>query len=363
VFAQDAPTMFAIACAWGALVSGGALHAPGLVRAYLLGGLPPLFWNWDKEGVFVTHLALSAVATLTLFFVICRDEEQGPNWMLWGLFLPLAYLAGALVPLDDIPSGTGALVAFGWAAAAAAAGWLVSGARREVLWVVAALAAGTAIVLGLWEREIETVIALSAFAAGVSWVMRRESAGMLLGPVIIAVAWATILLWIQFDYREPYVYTPFLTRASLGALAMVLAMGLVGWNTARTELGDGPLPLRQRNAVQGLGIVAAFVWGHVELAEAFSPDMSVFLLILYYAACGVAAIFVGRRSSLPDLRRIGLGLSILAAFKAIAEGYELDTIGLRVGSFLVVGAFLLAVAYWYRAAGDAAPAPDTRFGS
>ena len=357
-FSQDAPTMFAIACAWGALVSGGRMHAPALARAYLAGGIAPLFWNWDKEGVFVTHLILSAVATLTLFVATIRgDEEDGPSWMLWLLVLPLAYLAGAIIPLDDITSATGAMVATGWTIAAAVAGAMVAGTRREVLWVVAALSAETAIVLALSGREIETIVALSALVAGLSWVARRESAGMLFWPAAVALAIAGTMLSAEFYARPPYAYTPFFTRPSIGALAMVLGIAVLGWNAARTETHDGLLPPRQRNAVQGMGIAAAFVWGSVELDDAFSPDMAVFLLIIYYAACGVAAIFVGRRSSLTDLRRIGLGLSIFAALKAVAQGYELDTVGLRVGSFLLVGAFLLAVAYWYRAAGDAA-APD-----
>ena len=357
-FSQDAPTMFAIACTWGALVSGGRMHAPGLARAYLAGGIAPLFWNWDKEGVFVTHLVLAAVATLTLFAATIRgDEEEGSSWILFLLLLPLAYLAGAIIPLDDITSVTGAMIAAGWMIAAAVAGAMVAGARREVLWVVSALSAETAIVLALSGREIETVVALSALVAGISWVARREGAGMLFWPAAMALTIAGTMLWIEFDMRAPYAYTPFLTRPSIGALAMVLGIAVLGWNAARTEMRDGLLPPRQRNAAQGLGVIAAFIWGSVELREAYSPDMAVFLLIVYYAACGVAAIFVGRRSSLSDLRRVGLGISIFAALKAIAQGYELDTVGLRVGSFLLVGAFLLAVAYWYRAAGEAA-APD-----
>jgi hypothetical protein len=50
---------------------------------------------------------------------------------------------------------------------------------------------------------------------------------------------------------------------------------------------------------------------------------------------------------------VGLALAIFAALKAVAQAYELRQVGLRVGSFLLVGAFLLAVAYWYRATGEA----------
>ena len=363
LFSKEAPAIFAIACAWGALFGGGRLHAPGLVRAYLAGGVPPLFWNYDVEGVFASHLVLAAVATLTLFAAVLRDEESGMSWVLGTAMLPFGFLVAALLPLDDVTSPTGSLVALAWAVAAAAAGWLAPGRRREILWIVAALAAGIAIVLALNEREIPMVMALSALAAAVSWVARREGSWLLLAPAAVALAFAAIILSLQFDLRPPYAYAPFLTMPSLGALAMVVATGVLGWHAARTQLRGELLPSRERSVVGALGIVAAFLWGHVELSEAFSPDLSVFLLIIYYAGCGVAAIFVGRQRSESDLRRVGLALSIFAALKAVAQGYELDTVGLRVGSFLLVGAFLLAVAYWYRAAGEVAPDPEAHAGS
>ncbi len=355
IFSKEAPAVFALACAWGALVLGGRQHGPGLVRAYLFGGIPPLFWNWDADGVFLSHLVLAAAGTLTLLFAVHRTEEEGTSWIAGALLLPIGFLAAALAPLDDVSSSAGALVALGWAVAAAVTGWFADGRRREILWVVAAITSGTAIVLALLERDIAMIAALSAHGAAVSYIMRRERAGALLVPAMAAFALAMIALWVQFDLRPPYAYTPFLTSASLGALAVTIGVFAVGWNVARTEWKGGRLPPRERSAAEGLGVAAAFVWGHVELAEAFSPDLATFLLIIYYAACGVAAIFIGRRSSLSDVRRIGLGLAIFAALKAVAQGYALATIGLRVGSFLLVGIFLLAVAYWYRAAGDLAP--------
>jgi uncharacterized membrane protein len=54
-----------------------------------------------------------------------------------------------------------------------------------------------------------------------------------------------------------------------------------------------------------------------------------------------------------SLLSAGLALAIYAALKAVAQASGLSAIGLRVGSYLLVGCFLLGVAYWYRAAGDA----------
>ena len=89
------------------------------------------------------------------------------------------------------------------------------------------------------------------------------------------------------------------------------------------------------------------MWGNTELSHAYSSDISTFLLILYYAVVGVAAIFIGRHRTIRVLRHTGLGLAIFAALKAMAEASSLD-IGWRVASYFLAGLFLLAVAYWYR---------------
>jgi len=89
------------------------------------------------------------------------------------------------------------------------------------------------------------------------------------------------------------------------------------------------------------------MWGNTELSRAYSDDISTFLLILYYAVVGVGAIVAGRARGIRILRQVGLALAIFAALKAIAEASSLE-IGFRVGSYLLAGVFLLAVAYWYR---------------
>jgi hypothetical protein len=54
---------------------------------------------------------------------------------------------------------------------------------------------------------------------------------------------------------------------------------------------------------------------------------------------------------------VGLALALYAALRAFVQTSAIDAIGLRVGSYLLVGGFLLAVGYWYRAAGSRAVAP------
>jgi hypothetical protein len=352
---KEYPAIFAISCAWGALALGGWLHGPALTRAYLVAALPPLFYDADAAGIFAPHLILSAIGTVTLYAGLARREEEGTGWLAGALIVPTLFLVAALAPLDDPATTPGALIALGWAAGTAAIGWFLPGRRREALWTVAALASGLAIILAVSEDDFKLAVGLSVHAAAVAAVMRWQRMGMLIAPVVLGLLGATYAASLLYSLRPPYSYTPFLTKTSLAGLVVVMGWAALGWNAARTEWEGAP-PNRDRGIVGGLGVIAAFVWGHMELASAFSPDVSTFLLIFYYAACGVIAIFLGRRNSRADLRRVGLGLAIFAALKAVAQAYELRQVGLRVGSFLLVGAFLLAVAYWYRAAGDPAGA-------
>jgi hypothetical protein len=171
-----------------------------------------------------------------------------------------------------------------------------------------------------------------------------------LHAVPIALGLTTVTVWTfqQLLARVAYAYTPFLTMPSLAAAAMSAAWLVVSWNAYRAELVDaGPGSVETRTAVRLAGSVVTFMWGNTELAHAYSADIATFLLILYYALVGVAAIFVGRARGIRILRHVGLGLAIFAALKAIAQASSL-AIGLRVGGSLLAGLFLLAVAYWYR---------------
>jgi len=99
-----------------------------------------------------------------------------------------------------------------------------------------------------------------------------------------------------------------------------------------------------------------FLWWRTELSRAFSADAAMFLLIVYYAACGVTILWRGRATGSRGLRQVGLALSVWAALVALGGAFEVQQIALRVGSYLAVGAFLLGVAWWYRGATPATPA-------
>jgi hypothetical protein len=214
--------------------------------------------------------------------------------------------------------------------------------------MVAGITSGAAMLFALEGRAVASCVALSAHAAALAILLRRLRTRLVGVPIALGLAIVTIWTFSQLLGRPTYGYTPFLTAPSFAALAMSAAWLVVSWHVSRAELLDGgPGTPETRTLVRLAGSVVTFLWGDTELARAFTPDVSTFLLVLYYAIVGVAAIFVGRARGIRVLRHVGLGLAIFAALKAIAQASSL-AIGLRVGSYLLAGLFLLAVAYWYR---------------
>ena len=105
-------------------------------------------------------------------------------------------------------------------------------------------------------------------------------------------------------------------------------------------------------------MAVAFFWIRQELAHAWSADTASFALIIYYAVAGLALIFAGRLRDVGLLRVVGLGLAFLAGFNAIVETSQISSVGLRVGARILVGAFLAAVAYWYRTPSEPSSGAD-----
>jgi hypothetical protein len=99
-----------------------------------------------------------------------------------------------------------------------------------------------------------------------------------------------------------------------------------------------------------LGVLIGFLilWGRMELAQAFNADLAAFLLVSYYAACGVASIIAGRRLEIGRLRVAGLALAIYAGLKGMVQVTDIGSVLLRVGAYAAVGVFLLGAGYLYR---------------
>ena len=146
--------------------------------------------------------------------------------------------------------------------------------------------------------------------------------------------------------RPRYEFVPLATRESAAALAVALA-----WAAAAWEDRSGDDSLAWLTGRLGLGAFV-FLWGHQELVEAISPTTSSLLLIGYYATTSVGFVAWGRARHSAALRRVGLGLGLIAAFLAARGAWKLPEAGTRIAAYLLVSVFLLGIAWWYRQPDD-----------
>jgi len=251
-----------------------------------------------------------------------------------------------------------------WAGACVAASLLAPadrGAIRAAHATAAAIALVGAGVLYFVDRDhLLGALALSVYASGLALLARRERGWALLLPAALALVIGTVWSYDLLSLRTAYEYRPFLTEASLAAAVNAACWTVFAWHAGRVgtrsgfeehavapgDLGDGPAP--DMGVVRMIGGAAVFFWIRAELLYAGSRDLATFLLIGYYALAGVAAITLGRMRGIPAARQVGLALAIYAGIKALAQASDVTSVALRVASYLLVGGFLLAVAYWYR---------------
>ena len=279
-----------------------------------------------------------------------------------GVVLPLGATALALGTLDPVVGLAGAGTALLFAGFAAAATWADVTGDRRIHAFTAALLVGLAVALLSDKQQWLFCVMMAGFGLTAALVTRRLQLG---GIGLAGAAWLAVATGAAFDLiadRPAYAYTPFLTQASLAAGAVSAAWLFLSFHTSRhLAPGSRLAATGPRTVLRVLGGVVTFFWIRQELARAVSPDVSAFLVIAWYAVSGVASIFLGRARTLPVLRQVGLGLSVLAALTTITQASSL-AIGWRVGSYLLAGVFLLGVAWSYRvtraAAPDATPAAN-----
>ncbi len=383
------PASFALACAAVPLIRSRRVPAAasavmgGLALAYCAtatGALLTLAVSVARVDFRLTGLAL--IATLGVYASVARldhDDTTRPVRRVWlagalvrvtavtaALVLPLVLLAAALIALAEVDGGPGAAVAGVWALVAGLAAWrwvkrsapearpagvAAGGGDRlaSAHVAVAGLASALVPVLLLTGHDVVRVTLLAAHAAASVQLVRAVRRPLaLLAPAVVgcaAAVWAGTLL----AARPAYAYPPFLTPESIAAGAVAAAWSAIALRVWRD--GERVFSRTDRRLVVAAATVVALLWGRQEFAEAVSPDVSTFLLIGYFAAAGIGAIALGRARAVPAARQVGLALALYAALKAFMQASELDSVGLRVGSYLLVGGFLLAVGYWYRAAG------------
>jgi hypothetical protein len=363
-YVRDAALFFAlnVAAAAGAGEPGAARRGV-LARRLLYVALVPAFIYYGVPATAVDRVALVFAATV-LGYLALRGVEGDARARVDRFALPLLYLGAGLVSVFSDhapPSLVGAGVALLWAGAATASATLarVGEPERGIDLAVAGLASAAAIPVALGGQHALAPVGVALHTALFALLVRRERQLIVAVPVAFGLAVASAWSFELLAARPHYGYTPFATTASLAAGACALAACVTSWiftrRDLRAALGIGGPP---GVVVGAVGPALAFLWGNNELAYAVSPAVASFALIAYWATAGVLAIFVGRGRAIPAARQVGLALAIIAALKAVGQASDEQSIGLRIGSYLLVGVFLLAVAYWYRATGSAEAAPD-----
>jgi hypothetical protein len=263
--------------------------------------------------------------------------------------MPLAALATALLALGYTAyTVRGAGVALTWTVAA-----LLAAAGRRAELVAHLLVAGTAaafvVLLALPDDASFSVALLSVHAVVFALVMRRQRASLLALPAVLSLVVGSTWAYRLLAARPVYGYPAFLTPASAVALAAVSGWLVFGHIAARVEWADmRATPPSIRALVASSGALAALGWGYEELAHFHSREVSTSILAFYFAACGVATILVGRHRAIAGVRQVGLILAVYAALKAVIQVSSLPSVAPRIAIYLLVGCFLLAVAYWYR---------------
>ncbi|HET7564481.1 MAG TPA: DUF2339 domain-containing protein [Gemmatimonadaceae bacterium] len=360
-----APALFVLCCAWSAALWGGARQRRTFVLGYLavvllahIAAIKP------ASAPIAIALGIPIAATVTAYLIARLPELSEPAHVMAAVLLPLGFFGAALLVMDRATSGPhGMALSALWTAFAACAAWDADSDTRPVHIMVAGLTSGAAVLFALHAHPLPLAVVLAAHAVLFALIFRRWPADVLLVPIVLALSIAVVATYEQLLARAAYTYTPFVTRPSAAMLAVSLACWLVWMQFRQTALdaaarprasvdGDVHAPgssaptLHQPAAI--LAAIVTFFWGRAELAHAYSPDVAIFLLVLYFAAVGVLAIYTGRRRALPLARFIGLALAIYAALKAVLRAWSYGAVGFKVGSCALAGAFLLAVAYWYR---------------
>jgi hypothetical protein len=336
--------------ALGALVLSEATVRGALARVFLGIALLGVVVGWDAVGSrpLAASLSIAAGLAVVTYAALWIDEPEQPLWSPSALVLPGLSLGVAMAAADTREALSLTLAVWG---ALALAMWRAERAREHdargsthlfLGILIVAIAIGNQLTLeSLW-----LIVGLAGWGVVAAALARHEPSALpLLGACSVLLAAGSAAL-ILFTERIPYTQLPFATRESAGALVVLGALAVSG---ALLHRGRG---LAGQHVTRGVAaaVPAAFGlwWGRMELVEAFSPDSATFLLTLYYAVVGVAAIVAGRRWGLAALRIGGLTVALYAGAKAVVQATGIEGLGLRVGCYVLVGVFLLAAGWVYR---------------
>jgi len=317
--------------------------------ALILGGLLRPWTSTDPWTlVFTTVAAVLAVGALDRL----RPPAEGEP-ILDAFVLPIGFFVAALMAVETFLSGTTAVLAGGWALLAG----FMSHRRREGHESESFAAAATLTALlvapaALSGHERSTALGQALVGLGLGFAMRRLPRSAFALGALAGIGMASVRAVTLLAERPTFGYAPFLTPESAVALALVVAWLLLWrcrWEPRPSALVDAKTCAVLKQAPTLGAALIAFLWVREELAGAWSLTASTALLVVYYATTGTVGIWLGRRHGPKALRVVGLWLTLWAAGKTLREATDVASIALRVGLYFAVSAFLIAVAYWYRA--------------
>jgi uncharacterized membrane protein len=342
--------MFGGACAAAALLFGEPAWRSELPRAYLAMTVVGVIIGWDAIGARPLPITMSiafALAVVTYAALFVRSAVSR-LWTVSALILPFVSLGIAVAGANGRNADAAVLglwTAFGLVA------WRIEHREGDEWRAATHLLAAS--VLGclavgelLWPTPLAFVAGLAGWGVAVAWLGRDERHAHAVAGVALAVAIAAVSAIDQLASRSAYSYIPFTTRSSASALCAAIGIALAGELVGKGVGGAKSVcdrPVR-------LGVLIGFLifWGRMEFAQAFNADLAAFLLVSYYAACGVGSIIAGRKLAIGRLRVAGLALAIYAGLKGMVQVTDISSVLLRVGAYAAVGVFLLGAGYLYR---------------
>ena len=342
--------MFGGACAAAALLFSEPAWRSELPRAYLAVSVVGVIVGWDAIGSRPLPITMSvaiALAVVTYAALLVRSAVSRA-WTVSALLLPFVSLGVAVAGASGRTAN--AVVLSIWTVFALGA-WRIENRERDEWRAATHLLAASVIgcmagAVAFWPTPLALVAGLAGWAVVVAWLAKGERHAHAVAGSGLAAGLAAISAIDQLASRAAYSYVPFATRSSASALCAAIGMALVGELIGQ---GDGGAKKVCDRPVR-LGILIGFliVWGRMEVAQAFNADVAAFLLVSYYAACGVASIVAGRRLEIGRLRVAGLALAIYAGLKGMIQVTDIGSVLLRVGAYAAVGVFLLGAGYLYR---------------
>ena len=348
-FAPDSRKRAALRWLW-ILASATGFAAPvgGGVGPVVGGALFAIFVGW------LVILDWAGSVEQSSVFEVNRRRPTLLDWidaaiLPLSLALQVTYALRQVMPITVAYSVEGlALLTFAWRR--------TLGATRDA-GVAALLVLSVAALYALHPEapSVEVIGVLALALAALAGHAARPSMAWVAGSVVLILHAAGIST-SALSSRSAYTLPPFATEASLAALCVTIALIIVSLVRVRLRgameaVRSGPEANIGRLIVTSAPWAWAFWWGFLELGMAFSKSTSTLLLVVYFAACAVVGVALGHRRQSPGARRTGLALALLAAGTAVYGATSFFVVGMRVLAYLVISAFLLGIAYWYRRPG------------